>query len=1393
MTNSQATSAGNQSESGRSNQHQANLWKPLIVFILFSFTIAATGNYIFQHFKESLKKDKQSELGGIAQLKTGQITNWIAERKGDAQTIKDDPLFLAEVDRWLQRGGPSGEVKVKLAERLASLQRSYASYGYTAISLFDNKAMLRLSSAADEDPIRGLEKEQVLESMRTGQIIFSDIHREKLRAGEVIEIDLVTPLLVSKNGKTHPIGAVFFRIDPQRFLFPLIRHWPTPSPSAENLLVRREDNEVVYLNELRHRKNTELEMRLPMDPQLPAAIALMGREGLMEGVDYRGVPVVGVLNKVDGTSWYMVNKVDKEEIYAPIDQLTNWVLLLTLSLIGVGGGIAVFWREKEKRQYERELDHERLAKHLDYLAKYANDIILLHDSNGKIFDFNDRALEAYGYSAEEFSGMNLSLLRAAEFAPPYEKKRREVDLAGSMRFESTHIRKNGAIFPVESSVRRVNIAGEKYYQAIIRDITERKRAENELARQEKFIRQVIDSNPSLIFVKDAGGRFMLANEAMAKSYGQTVDGIVGKSNSELLHIPEQAAAFDSANREVIEKRQERVAIESAVLADGKKHWFKTIRKPLEQGDGSVSVLTIAMDITELKEVEREQQRLNRALRLLSLCNAALAHAEEDAQLKNICKLIVEMGGYRMAWVGYAEHDREKNVRPAMQYGFEEGYLDGARISWADTERGRGPIGLAIRTGVTQINQNWLTNPLLAPWREAALARGYQSSIALPLMHEAKAFGTLSIYSPEPDSFNADEVALLQELANNLASGIITQRMRAGRILAEARFESERTRLRTLVQTIPDLVWLKDTDGVYLSCNPQIERLYGAKEADIVGKTDFDFADRELAEHFRQKDREAMAAGKPTVNEEWVTYPDNGQRALLETIKTPMHDGAGKLIGVMGIARDITERSQAKERESRLRHALNSTLDMIFIFQPDSLRFVYINKGAVDSVGYSNEELLQMAPPDIVPLMPEPEFRKFIAPLISGEKNMLRFETIHRHKDGTDLPVEVQLQLVQEENGEDVFVAVVRDITERRRAEMELKRQKTFMWQVIDTDPNRIFVKDANGRFLLANQSEAAAHGLTPNEMVGKNLAEIKRSPEEIAVHPETDRKVLKEGREVSLIEPYTLPNGEQRWLMTIKKRLAMPDGSLSILGIAVDITQQKSSEMKLAESYKKLQRLSLHLENVRADERARIALNLHDEMGATLVAIKMGVAWLASKLPAETPQLKAEAARIAELVSGGIHTMHQIVTQLRPNLLGDVGLAAAVKDYVKKFRQHTGIECILIFPEEEFVLDADQSLTIFRIIQESLNNVVKHAQASRVNILFTEQSESLSMVIKDNGTGFDSAMHKEQSFGLLGIRERALMVGGKARISSTPGKGTRVSVSIPYTASRPEFVDSADA
>jgi signal transduction histidine kinase/CheY-like chemotaxis protein len=178
-------------------------------------------------------------------------------------------------------------------------------------------------------------------------------------------------------------------------------------------------------------------------------------------------------------------------------------------------------------------------------------------------------------------------------------------------------------------------------------------------------------------------------------------------------------------------------------------------------------------LARAQESETEQKRLNRALRLLNDCNMILVRARNERDLLgDLCRLVVESGGYLMAWAGVAQQDAGKSVRPVAQSGYEEGYLDNIKISWdGEQDIGRGPTGMAIRTGSTHVNQNCLTNPDMAPWRETALKRGYQASAAFPIIIENRVLGALTLYSAEPESFGVEEVRLLEELASNTAFGM----------------------------------------------------------------------------------------------------------------------------------------------------------------------------------------------------------------------------------------------------------------------------------------------------------------------------------------------------------------------------------------------------------------------------------------------------------------------------------------------------------------------------------------------------------------------------------------------------------------------------------------------
>ena len=186
----------------------------------------------------------------------------------------------------------------------------------------------------------------------------------------------------------------------------------------------------------------------------------------------------------------------------------------------------------------------------------------------------------------------------------------------------------------------------------------------------------------------------------------------------------------------------------------------------------MSLLELEAANESLRQGDLALERANRALRTLSACNQALVRAGNESELLDaICRIVVETGGYRMAWVGFPEQDEVKAVRPVAQYGDAEGYLAAVKFDWADAELGRGPTGTAIRTGTVQVNQNFLTNPAMAPWREAALKLGYQSSIALPLKGSAGILGVLTIEATVPNAFNEAEISLLQELAEDLTFGI----------------------------------------------------------------------------------------------------------------------------------------------------------------------------------------------------------------------------------------------------------------------------------------------------------------------------------------------------------------------------------------------------------------------------------------------------------------------------------------------------------------------------------------------------------------------------------------------------------------------------------------------
>src|SRR2546421_2170752 len=229
--------------------------------------------------------------------------------------------------------------------------------------------------------------------------------------------------------------------------------------------------------------------------------------------------------------------------------------------------------------------------------------------------------------------------------------------------------------------------------------------------------------------------------------------------------------------------------------------------------------------------------------------------------------------------------------------------------------------------------------------------------------------------------------------------------------------------------------------------------------------------------------------------------------------------------------------------------------------------------------------------------------------------------------------------------------------------------------------------------------------------------------------------------------------------------------------VAVFVGLFRKSE-RLRESEEKLRRLAAHLISVREEERAHIAREIHDELGQVLTGLKMEVGWLAKRL--KEKELVEKTDSMAKLIDSTVQTVRKIATGLRPEMLDDMGLIAAVAWQAKEFQKRTGIRCRAKLPPESVKLDVDVSTTMFRIFQEILTNVARHSRATRVDMELTVNDERVGLEVTDNGVGIaDSDLNGKKSLGLLGMHERALLFGGEVKITGTAGHGTRVSVSIP--------------
>jgi PAS domain S-box-containing protein len=352
-------------------------------------------------------------------------------------------------------------------------------------------------------------------------------------------------------------------------------------------------------------------------------------------------------------------------------------------------------------------------------------------------------------------------------------------------------------------------------------------------------------------------------------------------------------------------------------------------------------------------------------------------------------------------------------------------------------------------------------------------------------------------------------------------------------------------------------------------------------------------------------------------------------------------------------------------------------------------------------------------------------------------------------------------------------AAVATVTQGLDADLELR-----VSDILEALPSYVLLVDEGHRILQANSAVREQLGLSPEEVVGKYCPKVVHGVDG-PFHGCPLEEAVEKGQAV---EREILEQESGRWIKSAiyPTRSHTRDGSRIYLHMVSDITDIKQSDAQLRASREQLRELSRFLESVREEERTRMAREIHDELGQTLTALKIDLSWLAKRLPEDQELLLKKTESMYELVGGAIQRVKKISAELRPGVLDDLGLADAIEWQTQEFSKLTGISVKYSASPEDMVLDRDRSTAIFRICQEALTNVVRHADATRVTVSLRKGAGRVSLKVSDNGKGIEeSQILHPRAFGLIGMRERTRYWGGEVKISGAPGKGTVVAVSIP--------------
>ena len=574
---------------------------------------------------------------------------------------------------------------------------------------------------------------------------------------------------------------------------------------------------------------------------------------------------------------------------------------------------------------------------------------------------------------------------------------------------------------------------------------------------------------------------------------------------------------------------------------------------------------------------------------------------------------------------------------------------------------------------------------------------------------------------------------------------------------QQRIELAKSLSDNIINSLPGLFYLFNSKGQYYRWNKNLESITGYTGDEILNNSPLLFFKPEDQGYLTEKISAVFEYGSSEMEADLVTKSGETIPYYFNGVQID-YEGETCLVGTgIDISERVKSQLQLKESEEKFRSLVEQAADGIYTTDRKGL-IKNVNSRMAGITGYSVEELLTMDILDILVISDPASYFDFY------NEDLIEFEA--RKKDGSIINIEINAKKLSD----DYYQGVLRDITERRKVEEELKNSAIKYRLLFNENPMPMFMLDLPGEhFIDVNNAAIKFYGYDKNEFLKMSMADLKPK-----LMLETSIDINRNSYWL-----HSKRDGQLASLNIISHHIIYEDKPVKLI-LAQDISETKLAENKLKNSHEQLRQLAMHMEKLREAERTHMAREIHDELGQQLTGLKMDISWLNKKIQTEDEAIKSKLKDTISLIDKTVITVRKIATDLRPSILDDLGLIAAMEWQSEEFQKRSEITTNFNSNVSQINIPAELATGLFRIYQESLTNILRHAEAVEVNSYLRLKDNNIELIIKDNGKGFTMEnIESKKTLGLLGMKERITLLGGSYEINSIPGNGTNIIINLP--------------